>query len=88
MLIVSVPDLRARALDQLATSIEPLAGVIAQRTGRRSDDPAVWSLTGALAGVSIVATLAAHTARTRATSSCSTHGSRTSKPGSRSEASR
>jgi AcrR family transcriptional regulator len=59
MLIISVPELRARALDQLATSLEPFAQAVAERTGRPVEDPEVRALTGAVLGVSISAMLAA-----------------------------
>ena len=58
-LIISVPELRARALDQLASTLQPLAEAIAERTGRAVDDPAVRALTGAVMGVSMSAILAA-----------------------------
>jgi AcrR family transcriptional regulator len=59
MLIISVPELRARALDDLATSLQPFAEAVAQRTGRAVDESAVRALTGAVLGVSISAMLAA-----------------------------
>jgi AcrR family transcriptional regulator len=59
MLIISVPELRARALDQLASSLEPFTDAVAERTGRTPDDSAVRALTGAVIGVSISAMLAA-----------------------------
>jgi AcrR family transcriptional regulator len=59
MLIISVPELRARALDQLASSLEPFNDAVAERTGRAPDDSAVRALTGAVIGVSISAMLAA-----------------------------
>jgi AcrR family transcriptional regulator len=59
MLTISVPELRARALDQLASSLKPFADAVAERTGRTSDDSAVRALTGAVIGVSISAMLAA-----------------------------
>jgi AcrR family transcriptional regulator len=58
-LIVSVPELRARALDDLAGSLEPFTEAVADRTGRAVDDSAVRALTGAVLGVSISAMLAA-----------------------------
>ena len=58
-LIISVPELRARALDQLASTLQPLAEAIAERTGRAVDDPAVRALTGAVMGVAMSAILAA-----------------------------
>jgi AcrR family transcriptional regulator len=59
MLIVSVPELRARALDELAASLQPFSEAVAERTGRSVDDPAVRALTGAVLGVSISAMLTA-----------------------------
>ena len=59
MLIVSVPELRARALDQLAATLEPFTEAVAARTDRPVDDSAVRALTGAVLGVSISAMLAA-----------------------------
>jgi AcrR family transcriptional regulator len=59
MLIISVPELRARSLDDLATSLQPFAEAVAERTGRAVDDSAVRALTGAVLGVSISAMLAA-----------------------------
>jgi AcrR family transcriptional regulator len=56
-LIIAVPDLRARALDQLASTLEPFTAAIADRTGRTHRDPAVRALTGAILGVSISAML-------------------------------
>ena len=59
MLIVSVPELRARALDDLAASLQPFAEAVAERTGRPVDDSAVRALTGAVLGVSISAMVTA-----------------------------
>jgi AcrR family transcriptional regulator len=59
MLIISVPELRARSLDQLASSLEPFADVVAARTGRPVEDSAVRAFTGAVLGVSISAMLTA-----------------------------
>ena len=59
MLIISVPELRARALDQLAAALRPFTEAVAERTGRSVDDPAVRALTGAVLGVSMSAMLAA-----------------------------
>jgi len=58
-LIISVPELRARTLDQLASTLQPLTDAVAERTGRPSEDPAVRALTGAVLGVSISAMLTA-----------------------------
>lgn len=58
-LIISVPELRARTLDQLATTLQPLTETVAERTNRTPDDPAVRALTGAVLGVSISAMLTA-----------------------------
>jgi AcrR family transcriptional regulator len=59
ILIFTVPELRARAIDQLASTLKPFAEVVAQRTGRSADDPAVRALTGAVVGVSMSAMLGA-----------------------------
>jgi AcrR family transcriptional regulator len=58
-LIISVPQLRARALDQLASTLEPFTAAVAERTGRPAGDPAVGALTGAVMGVSMSAMLTA-----------------------------
>jgi AcrR family transcriptional regulator len=58
-LIISVPELRARALDQLANTLKPFAEAIAERTGHPVDDPAVRALTGAVMGVAMSAILTA-----------------------------
>jgi AcrR family transcriptional regulator len=53
MLIISVPELRARVLEQIAETMEPFTEAVAERTGRTIDDPAVLALTGAVVGISI-----------------------------------
>jgi AcrR family transcriptional regulator len=58
-LIISVPELRARALDDMAGALEPFNQALAQRTGRSADDPAVRAFTGAVVGVSMSAMLSA-----------------------------
>ena len=59
MLVVSVPELRARALDALTASLQPFNEAVAERTGRPVDDSAVRALTGAVLGVSISAMVTA-----------------------------
>jgi AcrR family transcriptional regulator len=59
ILITSVPELRARALDQLASTLRPFTQAVAARTRRTTEDPAVTALTGAVLGVSISAMLTA-----------------------------
>jgi AcrR family transcriptional regulator len=59
MLVIAVPELRARAFDQLASTLKPFAEAVAERTGRSVDDPAVRALTGAVLGVSMSAMLGA-----------------------------
>ena len=54
-LIRSVPELRARMLDEFAKSLELFAEIVAERVGRRPDDPAVRTLAGAVIGVGISA---------------------------------
>ena len=56
-LLMSVPELRRRMLDEFVSSMEPFATAIAQRIGRPADDPAVRNLLGAILGVALVAWL-------------------------------
>jgi AcrR family transcriptional regulator len=58
-LITSVPELRAKALEQLTETLEMLADLLASRSGREAGNFAVRNLTGALIGVAIATTLAA-----------------------------
>jgi AcrR family transcriptional regulator len=50
-LTLSVPEVRARALDEFARTMDVIAGAVAKRTGREADDPAVRNVAGALVGV-------------------------------------
>jgi AcrR family transcriptional regulator len=52
-LIRSVPELRARMLDEFARNLDLLAELVAERVGRPADDLAVRSLAGAVIGVGI-----------------------------------
>jgi len=54
-LIRSVPELRARMLDEFARNLQLVAEVVAERVGRRADEPAVRTLAGAVIGVGISA---------------------------------
>lgn len=54
---LSVPDLRAAMLDQLAQTIQQLTAVVAERTGRQAGDFSVNTLAGAMLGVMIAAEL-------------------------------
>ncbi len=49
-LIFSVPELRMRMLDQVAGMFQLMAELIAKRTGRRADEPAVRAYAGAVIG--------------------------------------
>ena len=55
VLIRSVPELRARMLDEFGRSMELLAEIVAERVGRRADELAVRTLAGAVIGVGISA---------------------------------
>jgi AcrR family transcriptional regulator len=55
-----IPEVRSRAVDRMARSIDELTEVIAHRVGRSQDDPAVRNVAGAITGVLIVATLPWH----------------------------
>jgi AcrR family transcriptional regulator len=54
----SVPELRARMLDQFAGGLEMLTVALADRLGRSPDDVAVRALAGAIVGVGLSAVLA------------------------------
>ncbi|WAH41277.1 TetR family transcriptional regulator [Alicyclobacillus fastidiosus] len=54
-LIFTIPELRARFLDNLAQSIQMVAGAVAERTHRDSADFMVRTLAGALMGVGMSA---------------------------------
>jgi AcrR family transcriptional regulator len=56
-LIMSVPALRAQMLDRVVETLEPFTEAVAARTGRRADDAAVRTLTGAVLGVMIAVML-------------------------------
>ena len=58
-LILAVPELRARMLDEFTRNIQLAAELIAKRVGRPADDFAVRSFAGALIGVSMAAMLTA-----------------------------
>ena len=57
-LMRSVPELRAAMLDELARTVDEVAGLVAERSGRSPDDDEVVALAGAAIGVSIAAWLA------------------------------
>jgi AcrR family transcriptional regulator len=52
-LMMAVPELRTNLLEQIASPMLMFGQVVAQRTGRRPDDPAVRAFVGAIMGVSI-----------------------------------
>ena len=52
-LITSVPELRARMLDDLATTFGGFAEALAARTGRSADDLAVRAFAGAVLGAGL-----------------------------------
>ena len=54
-LLLSVPPLRATLVDRFHGPMRLLAEAVAERTGRRPDDPAVRALTGAMLGVGLSA---------------------------------
>jgi AcrR family transcriptional regulator len=54
-LIMSVPELRARSLDQYVRAIELVAGAVAERAGLAPDDFAARVLAGAVIGASLAA---------------------------------
>lgn len=56
-LTISVPELRARAVDELTRSLVVMAAAVARRTGRPPDDFAARNLAGAMLGVIMASTL-------------------------------
>jgi AcrR family transcriptional regulator len=58
-LTLSVPEIRARAIDEFVRSIEVMAAAVARRTGHTPDDFAVRNLAGAMIGVIMASVLAA-----------------------------
>jgi len=56
-LTMSVPEIRARAVDELTRTIEVIAAAVAKRAGRRPDDFAARSVAGAIVGVIMAVTL-------------------------------
>jgi AcrR family transcriptional regulator len=58
-LTMAVPEIRARALDEFARTVDVTASVLARRSGRSPDDVAVRALAGAIFGVILASTLPA-----------------------------
>ncbi len=59
-LTLSVPEIRARALDELIRTIDVISAAIAARTGRSPEDFAARNLAGAIIGVIMTATMPWH----------------------------
>lgn len=59
MLIMATSELRARLLGTYPEALRRIAGVIAARTGRRSEDPQVRLIAGSLLGVGLAAMVGA-----------------------------
>ncbi len=57
-LITAAPELRARLLDDMSTTIVTFTDVLAERVGRKPQDPAVQAFAGAMVGVAIAAMVA------------------------------
>jgi AcrR family transcriptional regulator len=58
LLVLSVPELRAGMLDQLAQAMGLLAEIIAERTGCSPDDVSVRTFAGAVVGAAMAAMFA------------------------------
>lgn len=56
-LMMDVPEVRARAIDEFARTIEAIAEAIAKRVGRSPSDMAVRTLAGAIIGVIMSVTM-------------------------------
>ncbi len=61
-LSMNVPEIRARAMNEFARTINVVAGALAARTGRRADDLRVRVLAGAVIGVMMSVFLPEHLA--------------------------
>jgi AcrR family transcriptional regulator len=59
LLMVAVPELRMRMLDQIVVSTQQLAELVARRVGRRADELAVRTFVGAVVGAMMAPLLAA-----------------------------
>jgi AcrR family transcriptional regulator len=58
LLVLSVPELRAAMLDQLASAMGLLAEITAERTGRSRNDVSVRTFAGAVVGAAMAAMIA------------------------------
>ena len=56
-LTMTVPEVRARALDEFARTIQVISAALANRTGRSADDLAIRTISGAIIGVIMSVTL-------------------------------
>ncbi len=56
-LTMAIPEVRARAVDELTRAIDVWAEAVAKRVGRPPDDPAARAIAGALTGVILSAAL-------------------------------
>lgn len=56
-LTMSIPEIRARALDEFVRTIDNVSAAIARRTGGPPDDFAIRTLAGAMIGVIMAATM-------------------------------
>ncbi len=56
-LTMSVPEIRARALDEFVRTIDQISAAIARRVGGSPDDVAIRNLAGAMIGVIMAATM-------------------------------
>lgn len=59
-LIQTVPELRAALLDQFIKTVQQIAGLVATRVGRQTNDIAVLTFAGALLGVMFAVLLSSH----------------------------
>jgi AcrR family transcriptional regulator len=57
---MTVPEIRARSLDEFNRTLRMAAGVLAKRMGRADDDLAVRVFTGAVFGIMIAVTMPYH----------------------------
>jgi MftR C-terminal domain len=85
VLMMSVADLRMRALDQIVSSLEIFSVAVGERIGRAPDDPRVRTIVGAVMGAVLIAWFGPGGHPVAISSSAWTRASRSSRPACRPE---
>jgi AcrR family transcriptional regulator len=56
-LIAAIPEIRAAHLDHLTSGMHELTAAVAERAGRKADDPDVIAVSGAIVGIMMISQL-------------------------------